>query len=341
MHRQQHRDSLELSYHDISECHITYSSAQELLSRLSSLNINEDIDFINSAEWIGNQLRKSLPVQAVKSIEDFAQNNSEAALIIRGLPLGGLIPPTPYDGFTENKNLVLANALHIGIYHLAGYSPIAYKNENNGKLFRHVVPAKQGKGQKSSHGSDLTFGFHVDNPDLPLSPEPIVDKSACPELLSLMAIRSDLKVKSSIVILDNVLANLNRAVIQTLCTDEYMVERPASFDIGQSSRLPILTYDENNIPYCRYDKENISPLTPKAAAALLMLEAELEKQTNQITTVFCPGDMLLIKNQRTLHRREAYQARNDGSDRWLIRLFGAQSLDRIIPVNTFSHIGQD
>lgn len=340
MQIQQHY-SLESSNQDIPECHITYSSTQELLSRLSSLNINEDIEFIKSAEWIGNQLRKSLPDQVVKSIEKFAQDNSEAALIIRGLPLGGIIPPTPYDGFTENKHLLLANALHIGVYNLAGYAPIAYKNENNGRLFRHVVPAKQGKGKKSSHGSDLTFGFHVDNPDLPLSPEAITDKSTCPELLSLMAIRSDLKVKSSIVILDHVLANLSRGVIQTLCTDDFIIERPDSFDIRQSSRLPILSYDRNNIPYCRYDKENISPLTPKAAAALLMFEAELEKHANHITTVFCPGDMLLIKNQRTFHRREAYQSRNDGSDRWLIRLFGTQSLDRIIPVNTLTHIGQD
>lgn len=331
----------ETSSFDIGECHITYNSTQELMSRLSSLNIKEDCEFVKSAEWIGSQLQKSLSEDVVNCIKRFSQNSSESALIIRGLPLGNNIPSTPYEGFTENRNILLANALHIGIYNLAGYEPIAYENENAGRLFRHVVPAKEGKGQKSSHGSDLAFGFHVDNPDLPLSTETVTDKSTCPELLSLMAIRSDLKVKSSIVILDQILANLSRGVKQTLCTDEFMIERPASFDIGQSSRLPILTYDKNNIPHCRYDKENISPLTPKAAAALLMFEAELEKHENQITTVFCPGDMLLIKNQRTLHRRDAYQSRNDGADRWLVRLFGAKSLDRIIPLNTFSHIGKD
>ena len=49
----------------------------------------------------------------------------------------------------------------------------------------------------------------LSEPDLPLTPEPIIDCSGSAEFLSLMAIRTDLKVKSSIALLDAVLDKLD------------------------------------------------------------------------------------------------------------------------------------
>ncbi|TDR06370.1 TauD/TfdA family dioxygenase [Marinomonas communis] len=325
----------------ISECHVTYQSAQALKSRLCTMSLSDDKQVIEAAEWIGCQMQDLLSEEVLLRIKSFSESDQESALIIRGLPLGDTLPPTPYEGFIENDELLLANAIHTGIYNLAGFHPIAYEHENNGRIFRHVVPTKDAKGKKSSHGSDVTFGFHVDKPDLPIIPESLNGKSACPELLSLMAIRSDLKVNSSVVLLDDVLSRLNQGVIQILMSDQFLISRPDSFSGSLSSRLPVLAFDRNNVAYSRYDKENVTPITPQAAAALLMFEAALEKPENVHSTVFLPGDMLLIKNQRTLHRREAYIPREDGADRWLIRLFGMKSKQRLLSLPNCSHIGKD
>ncbi len=56
----------------------------------------------------------------------------------------------------------------------------------------------------------------LSEPDLPLTPEPIIDCSGSAEFLSLMAIRTDLKVKSSIALLDTVLDKLDQNTIRQL-----------------------------------------------------------------------------------------------------------------------------
>lgn len=326
----------------VSEVHISYASASLIKEKLGKLKLVSDEDWLDAKEWIGNQLAHHLPSETVKALALFGRNVNQGAIVIRGMPIDQDLPPTPYKGYEPPQSIPLISAIHLGIYHLVGINPIAYQNENRGLLFRHVVPATVGREQKSSHGSKLTFGFHVDNPDLPLAPEILVDRSGCPEFLSLMAVRSDLQVRSSVVMLDSVLESLNRGVIEHLCMDEFLISRPDSFVKGKNTRLPLLVFDNDNIPYCRYDKENTVPLTPRAAAALVMFEAALDKQENQLTTLFLPGDLLLIRNQRTFHRREGYQPRDDGADRWLVRLFGMSSKEKLLPVaKNKQHIGID
>ncbi|WP_353960380.1 TauD/TfdA family dioxygenase [Halomonas maura] len=127
-----------------------------------------------------------------------------------------------------------------------------------------------------------------------------------------------------------------------VATSEFLISRPDSFGQSKKTCLPLLSFDTDGVAFCRYDKENTTPMTPKAAAALLMFEASLERQKNQVSTVFLPGDLLIIRNQRTLHRREGYQPRDDGADRWLVRLFGMQSSARLIPYSDdHPHVGID
>ncbi|MFG6177964.1 TauD/TfdA family dioxygenase [Halomonas sp. THAF12] len=326
----------------IGECHVSYQSASMLRERLGRMALRDDGEWLRSAEKVGSQLAEALSPDLVHTIRSFGSDATQSALIIRGLPIDHLLPPTPYGGYASPDSLPLANAVHIGIYHLAGLAPVAYRSENGGRLFRHVVPAIGGRHQKSSHGSTLTFGFHVDNPDLPLTPEVLGRCSACPEFLSLLALRSDLQAHSSIALLDSVLADLNSCVIEHLSASEFLISRPDSFGQNKKTCLPLLSFDTDGVAFCRYDKENTTPITPRAAAALIMFEASLERLKNQISTVFLPGDLLIIRNQRTLHRREGYQPRDDGADRWLVRLFGIQSNARLIPLSdNYPHVGVD
>ncbi|WP_281648379.1 TauD/TfdA family dioxygenase [Parendozoicomonas sp. Alg238-R29] len=326
----------------VKEVHLSYDVYDVLKKRLSSLDCKSDVDWLEARDWISAQIKHVLPESIINELENFSRNTQRSALIIRGCPVDSALPPTPYHGYLEPDCLPLATAIHIGIYHLAGLEPVAYQNENDGKLFRHVVPANYALNQKSSHGSRKTFGMHVDNPDLPLTPEPIIDRSGSPEFLSLMAIRTDLRVKSSIALLDSVLDKLDQNTIRQLSQHNFLVSRPDSFDNSKSSKLPLLITDEGNIHYCRFDKENVSPTTPEAAAALLMLRSELEKEENRIQVAYQPGDLLIIKNQRLFHSREGFMPRDDGTDRWLIRLFGMSSSSRIAPISEItSHIGFD
>lgn len=83
-------------------------------------------------------------------------------------------------------------------------------------------------------------------------------------------------------------------------------------------------------------------MTPEGAAALVMWQTQIEQLKLKFSMMYQPGDLLIIKNQRLMHCREGFTPRDDGTDRWLIRLFGMSNRDRIIPeIDSMPHMGKD
>jgi L-asparagine oxygenase len=326
----------------VQELHVPFSATKKLKNSFCNLKLTDDESYLESKEWLGEVINNSFPEAMVRTIKDFKNNDEACVLIIRGLPTDSDLCATPYSGYVAPDEINVASACHIGIYQLMSIEPISYQSENDALLFRHVVPSIHARGEKSSHGSSHTFGHHVDNPDLPLSCEAITERSGCPEFLSLMAVRSDLRVRSNFVLVDDLLERLSRGVIDALTKPDYQISRPDSFNERQDSVLPILVLGKDGVMYCRYDKENTTPLNEQAAAALIMLDAVLTNKQLQQSVIYQPGDMLIIKNQRLMHSREGFSPRDDGTDRWLVRLFGMTSLDRIVKARTDkTYIGKD
>jgi len=244
------------------------------------------------------------------------------------------LPPTPYHEKLALQSMPLAVAVNLGLYDLIRINPVSYRGENNGRLFRHVIPSEKGMNEKSSHGSMYTLGMHVDNCHLPLLPE-INSKSlsASPEYLSLLGIRCDLNVSTNVSILDDALKLLDSSTIEQLKKPEFTLKMPDSFMSAKQYELPILVQDENEVYYCRFDKEYTIPKTSRAQQAFDKFgEALLSKRAlNRI--LLQSGDFLIFKNQRVTHARKRFVPRFDGTDRWLLRLFGLSSLSQMTPVD--------
>lgn len=149
--------------------------------------------------------------------------------MIRGFPIEHKLPRTPYDGVMDSKTISLSLACHLGIYNILGINPVAYQNENNERLVRNVVPSQSGEYEKSSHGSALKFGMHVDNPDLALIPEKLDSLCGAPEFLSLYSLRCDNRASTDLIELDVVLNNLPAGAINSLRKLLYSVRQPDSF----------------------------------------------------------------------------------------------------------------
>lgn len=64
--------------------------------------------------------------------------------------------------------------------------------------------------------------------------------------------------------------------------------------------------------------------SPEAAAALDELRAVVAERRREI--VLSDGDLLIVDNTRCVHGRRPFQARFDGTDRWLQRSFVVASL---------------
>jgi Fe(II)/alpha-ketoglutarate-dependent arginine beta-hydroxylase len=89
-------------------------------------------------------------------------------------------------------------------------------------------------------------------------------------------------------------------------------------------KIPVLSGDPGR-PYIRADPYFMEmPERPAAAQALRRLIAEMDRQIQPV--VLEPGDFLFLDNHKVVHGREPFQARFDGTDRWLKRVNATRDL---------------
>lgn len=294
-----------------------------------------DKDLFEEYFYIAEILKSELSQSSIDTLNKFKESD-DIALLIKGLPIDDFLVTTPATGYLPNWATPIAIRVQFAIYGLLNIIPVVYSGENRTKLVRHVVPVASSSKKASSQGYDVTFAYHVDNPDLPLMSEPNTTTSGCPEYLSLYGVRGDYQVPTTIVSLSEVLGCLTKNDLYALAAPEFSIQRPASFDENQTitKGLPLITFDEKNGWLCRLDVENVKPETSKAEATLERLTTLLNTRRFDQNLVLNNGDFLIFKNQKALHMRQEFSPKFDGQDRWLMRMFGLNTRKRLIPVSS-------
>ncbi len=318
----------------IQEIFISYAEAQSLKNNQVTITDFSDHSLLDSMDECATLFRLALTANNLAKIIHFKNNRDAVVMIIRGLPCEQDIPATPYyanESLMQTQQAVTAT---LGIYELLKLYPVTYEGENAGHLFRHVVPAKPAVHQKSSHGSYFTLGMHVDNCHLPLAPEP-GDRnfSSSPEYLSLFCLRCDLRVYTKVAILDEAVKQLPSDSVHELLKPNFTLTMPESFSNRRERTLPILIRDQSGVYYSRFDREYTQPKTKAAQRAFEHLSEALLKPPALHNIMLRPGDFMIFKNQRVTHARESFTPRFDGTDRWLLRVFGIHDLKRTVAVN--------
>lgn len=313
----------------IQELWLPWAASVAWRTFLENVHVAEE-SFLQSPSWLGDEAKGLLPESIVDTLEKFGRNEACCALVLRNCPVDRLLPPTPYTGRLPPNCVPVSATVNLTLYQLLQLHPIVYQGENDGILFRHVVPTHGDTESKSSHGSRERFGYHVDNPDLPLVCEPIDELSGCPEYLSLFGMRCDLSVVTTIVPIHNVIERLRPDILETLRSPKFVIRRPASFGTGkETEHLPLLVADETGHWYCRFDNENTRGMDPAASSAIIELQRILQSSGLELNLLLRAGDFLIMKNQNVLHARNGFAPRYDGTDRWLMRLFGMSQRTRV------------
>lgn len=307
---------------------------QNLLNNFcSSEEAVDDISLYNKIPFFKKKGKELFSKDNLSVISNFVNEDTNILKIV-GLPIDQNLPKTPYMGYIQNSNVPISSVVQILILAIADIHPIAYNRENDGNLYRHVVPTMELAERASSHGSACTLDMHVSNPILPIIPESTNGVSGSPEFLSLYGVRQVSGVYTEVIELDDVLEIVPKDIIQKLEEKKYYFRMPSSFgDGGLKGPFPILVKGPENVYYNRTDMDTAIPKDYSSMKALsLFLEYTREVSTNRL--LLAPGDMLLFKNQRTLHSRKKFIAQYNGLDRWMIRLYGTTRLDRHFSINT-------
>ncbi len=293
----------------------------------------EDTFLVNNIEKVLPILVKHLGNTIIQEIKLSYENNCIGFILIEGLANDVFIPPTPYVTNVDFTEVTVISAINLALCKLLKVYPVTYQGENNGELFRHVMPIQANINGKTSQGSKYPLGMHVDNCYLPLTPENERSYySACPEFMSLFGLRHNVSLPTKIIILDEVLSKLGNRIIAQLKKPEYIVSKPDSFSSGAKFYLPLLVEDNDGIFYGRFDQDFVHPTSNKSEYALNCFIEELHNSTPHNILVKS-GDCLLLKNQRVMHGRDGFLPKFDGTDRWMLRVFGVSNLSKVYHVD--------
>ncbi|MBO7369961.1 MAG: TauD/TfdA family dioxygenase [Campylobacter sp.] len=298
---------------------------------LNFLNSDMKFDYKmyeNCKNWGGEQeymLKFILKQPFADIIFNFIFSDTKI-LLFKNCPIDIKIPQSPIDnGYLTPRYYPIARDFMLMMYKALNVIPYAYKDENNGKIFRSVVPLKNQGKMIGSYGAKIAFNFHSDNPTYKIYPEYENKSLNSPEFLSLYCMRGDKNANTDLIILDDILGNLDNETIQNLQKNDFIVNTPNSFDkYHEVENVSVIAKKDNKF-YTRFDYHNIHAQSENSEVALQNFKNAIEK-TKQISHNFQQGDFLIFKNQEILHSRNSFTPKFDGKDRWLIRIYGATNM---------------
>ncbi|MEU0413191.1 TauD/TfdA family dioxygenase [Streptomyces griseorubiginosus] len=239
-------------------------------------------------------------------------DTDDGLYVLRGLPVDdGGIGPTPTSWATAGDRAAAWDLILLLLATVMGH-PIAWEGQQEGRFVHNIVPSPGHEDEQTGASSTVLLSPHTEDAFHP----------GRAHLLLLACMRNHDAVATTAASIRKVrlgaddMALLSRPVLPILPDDAYAAAR--SFAGGEPPKVPALWQTEAG-PTLRYDPA-YTPLDEAPAdyrAAYDRLTAELERVS--VAVALEPGDILVVDNDMAVHGRVPFQARYDGTDRWLKR----------------------
>ncbi|MGH3858785.1 TauD/TfdA family dioxygenase [Actinokineospora sp.] len=276
---------------------------------------------VDDPEWVAavRHAGVALPPALRRTLRRFRRDSGPTGtLLIRGLPVDGdALPPTPnVNGSVQRIVTVPAAVLMLAACELG--EPAAFQAEKSGALVQDVVPVP-GKETFQGNAGSVLLSFHNEN----------AFHQHRPDYVMLLCLRPDHDGVAGLrtVCVRQVLALLGEETRQALFSREFVTDPPPSFGQGGGATAPHAVFrGAPEDPDMRVDLAATTPLTPRAAAALVELAQVFDRTATVVR--LAAGDLAIVDNRVAAHGRTAFQPRYDGADRWLQRTFVATDLRR-------------
>ncbi|KPL50855.1 hypothetical protein ABB55_00270 [Prosthecomicrobium hirschii] len=252
-------------------------------------------------------------------------------IIIKGLPRPCPLIATPLNGMVFEPDVRPQTGFLVALLgSAANLVPFAYGTENRGLILRAVVPVAELKGKASSQGSANDLGMHNDNANQAMIHEAWFEPGApfMNPYQAFVCIRPRRDVPMETAALDDILPELDAShgpePARILQAPVFDVRWPDSHQKGGQiavAGVPVLVPDSLGRMHSRYHAANISSTDANAQAALDKFH-QIVAGTKSVMEIHSePGDLLIYSNTRMMHRRRAYAANFDGSDRYYVRVY--------------------
>ena len=188
--------------------------------------------------------------------------------------------------------------------------PAAYKQEQNGRLIHNLIPQKKYETDQISGSSKKELELHTESAFHPYKPSH----------LHLLCLRGDENAATTYANIEDILPQLSQAEMEILQQPLFLTGVDQSFKLNNEPSSDQMIYPlrkkAENWEMC-YDGELTTGINLFASEALEAMRKAIKNVTKEITLK--KGQLLIIDNTTTIHGRKPFQARYDGTDRWLQR----------------------
>lgn len=249
-------------------------------------------------------------------LDAFAADPGPAgAVVLRHVPTGD-VPATPPSPTSPTGKDLRSELSLLAVARMLG-EPIGYAPEHGGSIVQNLVPTPDAVGRQTSTSSGVDLAFHTETAFHP----------HLPRYLLLLCLRGDPAASTTLASVEDLLPGLSPEAVDALRRPIFRTAADESFggspDAPVGPARPVLG-GTDALPTLCWDEELTSSEDPAGAAALEQLAAAAA--TRHRSLVLEAGDLLVVDNRRCVHGRSPFQARFDGTDRWLQRTFVVPSL---------------
>lgn len=253
-----------------------------------------------------------LPAEVFDALVDFADEpHRSGALLLRGMPVGE-VPATPTSPTAPATKDATSELTLLAVARVLG-QPVGYEPEHGGDLVQHLLPVRGTEGRQVSTSSAVTLAWHTETAFHPHKPR----------YLLLLCLRGDPAARTMLCSIDEVLPTLDAATVDVLRQRRFRTRPDESFlhpgtagELG--APLAVLTGDRAR-PTLTFDEDLMVGTDIEAQQALDVLAEAIRRTATGV--VLEQGDVMVVDNHKAVHGRSPFQARFDGTDRWLQRAF--------------------
>lgn len=220
------------------------------------------------------------------------------------------VPPTPIVPFMDEHKLEPLYELLFGVVRGFG-TPVGYKQEQNGKIIQHIVPNPKTEYSQISSSSKTILEYHTET----------AFHAYKPDYVMLFCMRSDPAAATTFCYIDDILEHIPTDCLYLLSSPMYETTVDESFrtngEPDHAFKTSVLSVKNHEIQFC-YDRSVMRGVNPAAQDALNLLSEVIDEHAQAVH--LDAGDLLILNNSKVVHGRTPFQARYDGTDRWLLRM---------------------
>lgn len=237
---------------------------------------------------------------------------SRAIILHKGLEVGD-IPQTPVSSKSDNLTLNHPRNLLLKYANTFGF-PVGYAQEQNGQLIQNIIPQKKTESQQISSSSKTELALHTETAFHPYKPSTVL----------LLCLRADPKAVTTFAYVDEIVKYLAPETLITLTQPWFITSIDESFRTNNQPDMQLIcsilkhkALGMGSFYEITYDDALMVGMNDQAQEALIQLKEAIRKCIHKI--ILESGDLLILNNKTTIHGRLPFDARYDGTDRWVQR----------------------